>query len=484
MSELAYLSAIELTAKLRNREVGSEELLDHFIARIDRHDGRINAVVVRDFERARVRAREADAAFARGEDWGPLHGLPMTVKESYNVEGLATTWGLPAMAQNVAPSDALAVERLKAAGAVVFGKTNVPVLLADFQSYNPVYGSTDNPHAEDRTPGGSSGGSAAALAAGFTGLEMGSDIGGSIRNPAHFSGVYGLKPTWGILPPRGHALPGILTPSDISVIGPLARSAADLELALDICGGADALHHPGWDLNLPRPAQTGLGDFRVAAWLDDPHIELDAGVRDLLQAAIDAAARAGARVDDGARPDFDTNESHRDYLRLLHGVMAARRPQEDFERGLERVAKLDPADDSDRAVTLRAMVQHHRDWIGANERRTHLRWAWRRFFDSHDLLLCPIMPVAAFPRDESEDMEARTVRINGKAVRYFDQLFWAGLTGVAYLPSVIAPIGQTADGLPVGLQIVAPEMGDKTAIRFAELLAKELGGFVAPNGLD
>ncbi len=482
MGEPAFEAATVLVEKLRRGEIGSEELLEHFIDRIERYDGALNAIVVRDFERARSRAREADAARMRGEDWGPLHGLPMPVKESFTVAGLPTTWGQPALKDNIAETDALAVERLKAAGAVIMGKTNVPLNLADLQSYNQVYGSTDNPHASGRTPGGSSGGAAAALAAGLTGLEMGSDIGGSIRNPAHFCGVYGLKPTWGILPPRGHALPGVLSPSDISVIGPLARSAADLRLALDICGGADRLQNPGWTLDLPEPRQARLGDFRVAAWLDSDRLPIEGSVRALLQAAVDAVAEAGARVDPEARPDLDPDESHRIYLTLLQGVLAARRPQADLERVRERVGTLDPEDLSDPAVSVRAMVQSHGEWLVANERRTHLRWAWRRFFDSHDLLLCPIIPVGAFPRDESEDLEARRIRINGESVRYFDQIFWAGLTGVALLPSVIAPVGRTPDGLPVGLQIVAPEMGEKLAIRFAELLAEAIGGFRPPEG--
>ena len=237
--EPAFQSAASLAADLRERRIGCRELLDHFIARVDRFNPDLNAIVVSDFERARERARAADAALARGEAWGPLHGLPMTVKDSYDVAGLPTTWGAPELRGNVPETNAVAIDRLLAAGAVVFGKTNVPYNLADFQSYNDVYGTTNNPWDLERVPGGSSGGAAAALAAGLTGLEAGSDIGGSIRNPAHYCGVYGHKPTWGILPLRGHAKPGVLAPTDISAIGPLARDAGDLALALDVMAGPD-----------------------------------------------------------------------------------------------------------------------------------------------------------------------------------------------------------------------------------------------------
>jgi amidase len=270
MDELHYQSATTLARALRDGRLGARELLEHFLVRIDRHNPALNALVWQDREGARARADAADAARARGEPLGPLHGLPMTIKESYNLAGAPSTWGVPELRGNLADEDALAVQRLKAAGANVFGKTNVPLRLADFQSYNDIYGTTENPWCKGRTPGGSSGGSAAALAAGLTGLEIGSDIGGSIRNPAHFCGVFGHKPTWGLLPPRGHALGGALSPTDISVIGPLARSADDLETALRLMAGPDALEAAGLQLDLPeldtahrgvedRPAVPGVG---------------------------------------------------------------------------------------------------------------------------------------------------------------------------------------------------------------------------------
>jgi amidase len=280
MSDIAFRTASELAADLAAGRIGSLELLDHFIARIDEHDGKLNAVVVRDYDRAREAARAIDAARAKGEATGPLAGLPMTVKESHNIAGLKTTWGSTDFADNVANEDSVVVQRLKRAGAVIFGKTNVPYMLADWQSYNDIYGQTNNPHDLGRSPGGSSGGCAAAIAAGLTGLEIGSDIGGSIRNPAAFCGVYGLKPTWDIVPYVGHALLPTLSTPDITVTGPIARGIDDLEATLDIIAGPTAVMAEGWKLDLPHESRTSLSDFRVAMWMDSDIAPVDSAVGD------------------------------------------------------------------------------------------------------------------------------------------------------------------------------------------------------------
>ncbi len=480
MPDIAFSTATSLCAELAERRLGCVELLEHYLNRVDSFNQGINAIVVTDVERARARAAAADEALARGESWGPLHGLPMTLKESFDIEGLPTTWGVPALKDSAAPRNAVQVDRLLNAGAVIFGKTNVPLLLADFQSYNEVYGTTNNPWDHGRTPGGSSGGSAAALASGMTGLEAGSDIGGSIRNPAHYCGVCGLKPTWGILPPRGHAMPGILTPSDISVVGPLARGADDLDLALNVMAGPDVLQAGGWTLNLPPARQERLSDFRVAVWTDSEICPVDAEVGDRLQAAVDAVAAGGARIDDAARPDIDFAEAHDIYRWLLYAVVTSRQPPEAVAAARERLAGLADDDRTDGAIATRATLGYHRDWLAANEARTHMRYRWHEFFQDHDLLLCPISVTAAFPHDQSADSNARTLTVNGAPQPYFQQLFWAGMTGIVYLPSVIVPAGRTPAGLPVGLQIVAPEYGERTAIRFARLLADAIGGFTPP----
>ena len=309
MTDVTFKPAAELAQLIRDRQIGCLELLDHYLERVDRFNPQLNAIIVQDADRARERARQADAALARGEVWGPLHGVPMTCKDSFNVAGLPTTFGSPQLKDNIAAEDALAIQRLKAAGAVIFGKTNVPLWLADFQSYNDVYGTTNNPWDPQRGPGGSSGGSAASLASGMTALEIGSDIGGSIRNPAHFCGVFGHKPTWGLLPPRGHATPGILAQSDLSVIGPLARSAADLELSVQATAGPDELQRAGYRLDLQAPSQTSLGEYRVAVWKNDDIAPVSQEVVGKVEAVAEAISRSGGTVDETARPDFVAHEA-------------------------------------------------------------------------------------------------------------------------------------------------------------------------------
>jgi amidase len=484
MTDLAFRTAAELAAAIRRKEIGCRELLELYIARVERFDDRLNAVVVRDFERARRRADEADAALARGEIWGPLHGVPMTIKESFDVAGLPTTWGAPALKDNIAAKNALAVDRLLAAGVVLFGKTNVPLNLADWQSYNEIYGTTSNPWDVSRVPGGSSGGSAAALAAGLTGIEAGSDIGASIRNPAHYCGVYGHKPTWGICPPRGQAMPGIVAATDISVIGPLARGAEDLEIALQAMAGPDEIDAAGLRLELPRPAQQRLGEFRVAVMPDDRNAEVDDEVRGAVSDLADFLARQGARVSDRARPDIDTRQAWEVYVGLLRAATSRRFGEDEFRRQQETARGLDPEDRSYSALMLRANTMHHRDWLGLNERRHRMRIAWAAFFKEYDLLLCPAAATAAFPHDQAGERHERTITVNGRAVLGVEQMFWAGYSGMAYLPSTVAPAALNPAGLPIGVQIVGAQYHDLACISFARLLEREYHGFVAPPGYE
>ncbi|MCZ6712142.1 MAG: amidase [Gammaproteobacteria bacterium] len=480
MSELAFLSATELAGKIKSKAVSSEELLRHYYDRIDTHNESLNAIIAEARDDALARAKDADEALARGEDWGAFHGVPMTVKESYNITGLPTTWGNPLWKDNIAKEDAESVKRLKAQGVVVFGKTNVPLMLADFQSYNDVYGTTNNPYDLERTPGGSSGGSAVALAAGLTGLEIGSDIGGSIRNPAHFCGVFGHKPTWNLLWMRGHSPPGDMRGApDISVIGPLARSATDLKTAVKIMAGPDEIKARGYQLNLPSLENRTLSDLRVAVWPDDECCRVDAEVRARVENVTQAFKDAGASVNESARPDFATVHSHETYRNLLQATMSARMPDAEYDSLKAHVATLDPDDNSAKAATLRAQVASFKDWKKNDELRAHLRWNWFEFFKDYDVLLTPIMPTAAFPHDH-RDFGERTVLVNNEERPYFEQVFWAGLTGVSYLPSTVIPTGLNGQGLPIGLQIVGPEYGDLITIGVAEQLEAAGFGFTPP----
>jgi amidase len=482
MLDTPFRSAKQLAADIRKKKIGCLELLDLYLARVEKHDGALNAVVVRDFDRARTRARAADRALARRQVWGPLHGVPMTIKESYDGAGLPTTWGVPAYAKNVATKNAVAVDRLLGAGVVLFGKTNVPLFLGDWQSFNAIYGTTNNPWDVTRAPGGSSGGSAAALAAGLTGLEAGSDIGSSIRNPAHFCGVYGHKPTWGIVPRTGQALPWQTAAVDIDVVGPLARSADDLALALSVMAGPEEIEAVGWQLRLAPPRQKRLRDFKVALMLDAPDIAVDREVQDRLQALGDFLGRHKARVDDRARPAVDTAEAFAVYTRLLRAATSDRQSDADFEQNAAIARGLAVADQSYYARAMRAAVLSHRDWLAANETRHRMRRAWAEFFTKYDLLLCPVAGTAAFPHDQKGERHERTLVVNGRRVPVTDHLFWAGYTGAFYLPSTAAPCGFTPAGLPVGVQIVAPQYGDLTSLAFARLLEREFQAFVPPPG--
>jgi amidase len=481
MTDLHFQSATAIARAIRDGEITARGALEHFLDRVDRLNGPINAVVVDVREAARARADGADAAKAAGASLGPLHGVPMTIKESYQLAGTPTTYGVPQLRHNTAKVDALAVQRLAGAGANVFGKTNVPIRLADFQSYNDIYGVTGNPWDPGRTPGGSSGGSAAALAAGLTGLEIGSDIGGSIRNPAHFCGVFGHKPTWNLIPPRGHVTDDSLSPTDISVVGPLARSAFDLETALGIMAGPDEIETPGLAVNLP-PLTAPLSDLRIGIWASaEPFCPTSSAVGARVQAVADALGRAGARVDDKARPDFAAAHSHEVFSALLMSAMAARLPDEEFRRRVARADGLDADDMSRGAVQVRWETLRTRDWARYNEARTKLRWAWRRFFDGVDFLITPVMPVTAFPHDHRPEGE-RVIDVDGQSLPYFNQTFWAGLAGVAYLPATVFPAGLATDGLPVGLQIIGPAYGDLGAIQLAQRLEQMGFAFVAPPG--
>ncbi len=480
MTDYAFASATELVAAIKGKEISSLELTDLYIDRIEKYDGDINAVVVRDFERAREAASAADAALARNDDLGPLHGLPMTIKEAYDIEGLPTTWGVPELRENIAASDADTVQRLKNAGAHFMGKTNVPFNLADFQSFNEIYGTTSNPWDPDRTPGGSSGGSSAALAAGLTGLEAGSDIGGSIRNPAHFCGVYGHKPTWGVVSGDGHAPPGVVAPADIAVVGPLARSAEDLSLSMDIVAGPNRLDRVGWRLDLPRPVKSDLRDFRIAIWPTDEQAPVSREISDRIQHLGDSLSRLGATVSDTARPDIDLAASMVTYNSLLWGVMSAGMSEEEKAAHREFNASTQ-LDESMASQLSHFSVQEHGEWAMHDNQRHHLRRAWRRFFDDWDILLCPQMATTAFPHDHG-DYLGRTLTVDNEEQNHFQQIFWAGIITVAHLPSTVFPTGPGSDGLPIGLQAVGAEYQDYTTIEFSRLMAREFGGFVPPPG--
>jgi amidase len=477
----SFLPAHQLAELARSGKIGCGELLDHFIARVERLDSKINAVVVRDFERARKRAKALDN---QPDKSAPLFGVPMTVKESFDIAGLPTTWGVLAERNSIAIRNALAVDRLLAAGAVVFGKTNVPLLLADWQSYNAIYGTTNNPWDLARSPGGSSGGSAAALAAGMTGLEIGSDIGSSIRNPAHFCGVFGHKPTWGIAPPLGQALNGNVAQSDISVIGPLARSADDLVLALNAIAGPEEIEASGWKLDLAPPRAMRFDQMRVAVMTDHELSEVDATIAGKIESLASFLSKQGARVSATARPDLDLTKAHHLYIEMLRATTSARIDTATMQQWRAEAKRLPSEDTSYYALMARGNAMLHRDFLIANEQRQRMRRAWAMFFRDWDVFLCPAAASPAQPHDHAGERWERTMEVNGHRVPSTDQMFWAGISCFFLLPASVAPLGFTPSGLPIGVQIVGPQFGDRTTIAFARLMEQSWQGFVAPPGWD
>lgn len=452
-----YAAATTMAVDLQAKRISASELLEAHVERHKALHGMLNAVVATDLERARNDAAAIDAARAHGDALGPLAGIPMTIKDGYDVEGLPATAGNTLFANRPPKcADAELVARTRAAGAVIWGKTNVPFMLSDFQSYNEIYGTTNNPYDVSRVPGGSSGGAAAALAAGITPLEIGSDIGGSLRHPANFCGVYSLKPTWGVLPMKGHVPPppGFdLGDPDLGVGGPMARNVGDLKLLWDVLN--KRAH------TAPKPKTRG----RIAIWIEEKGWPLDNAVKEQVKALGSAFAAAGLRVD-YAKPALTGIEMENTYLDILTPIIAGGFP--DSLR--EAMAKMREADkkmvadgrDHDGAARYRLRVtQSDQDIMAAIRKRQTQKDALASFFaDGWDAILMPISPVPAFRHDHSDPVNTRTLHVNGNTERYMSMLSWISLATSLHAPALALPAGRTVDGLPVGAQLVGPEHGD------------------------
>jgi len=482
-SEWSFKSAVELSAALTAKKVSAVELTQDAIDRIERHDGKVNAICIRDFDRALDAARQADAALARGER-KPLLGLPMTIKESFNIAGLPTTWGFVPQKDFKPAEDALAVARIRQAGGVILGKTNVPVGLGDWQSYNDIYGTTNNPYDLGRTPGGSSGGSSAALAAGYCALATGSDIGGSLRVPAFHCGIFAHKPTINLCPARGETpppFPAIPREGDLAVIGPMARTAADLSLLLDVMAGPDPLDAGvAYNLDLPVARHQSLRDFRVLMIDSHPLLPTDRDVRGAIDRLATDLSKVGVTIARESVQFVDFAETSRLYMRMLLSFLGAFFPPEEFADSQTRASQLAPEDRSLSAERLRGITASHRAWVLDAGARAGLRAQWRSLFKSFDAVICPILPTPAFPHDRSPQQNLRLINIDGKDYPYSDQLAWPGLATLPGLPATAVPLGLSKDGLPVGVQIIGPFLEDRTPLKLAELIEREFGGFVPP----
>ncbi len=482
MVDLVFKSALEQGRLLQTGKLSARELLEACLDQFARHNAAVNAVVVTDITRAQHAADAADKRLKAGAPLSALDGVPMTAKESFDWTGTPSTYGDPALINNFPSSDAETIKRLSAAGAVMYGKTNVPLDLADWQSFNDIYGTTNNPWDLTRTPGGSSGGSAAALASGMTSLEIGSDIGASIRNPAHYCGVYGHKPTYGVVPYRGQMRPGIVVAPDISVLGPLARSAKDLTAMMEILVGEVEPEARGLHVSLPKATQKSLKDFRVAVKTTSAIADVDMTIQNKILGLAERLSSRVGKLSSRAAPDFSDEENYEIFITLLRATASRRQSDAQYHEAVLKAAKLPHSDKSYVAMMTRAFALSHRDWLRVNERRHHMRLAWDAFFEDWDVLLCPIAASTAFPHDHVGERHERMITVNGKHVSTIDQRFWAGYSGGYYLPSTIAPLGLADDGLPVGVQIISRQYGDAVALKFAELLEREYGGFEPPPG--
>ncbi len=487
MTELAFQSAVEQVGAIRAGKISSSELLDYYLERIKRLNSDLNAIVCMDIEQAKERARAADEAMARKEVWGLLHGLPVTIKDTLEVSGMPCTAGAPQLKEHIASKHAEVVQSLVDDGAIVLGKTNVPLYAGDFQSFNDVYGQTNNPWDASLTPGGSSGGAAAALSAGLCSLEIGSDLGGSIRLPPHFCGICGHKPSYGIVPQKGHIPPppGIFTGEysigiDMMVVGPLARSIEDIEQAMDIIVGPEPPDRRARSINLPGPRKPSLEEYKIGFWPDDPACAVDASVGDVIQVAIDDLSRNGASITE-THPEIDFANSYNVFLSLNAAVMGAGVPEKMFKKWVDTAGTLSIEDASYSSNFIRGATQRHRRWIERNGMREIMRQKWADFFQTYDALICPPAVLPAFAHDHGYVFD-RVLSINGVERPYMDIMGWSGLASVAKLPATVLPVGRTPEGLPVGIQVIGPYLEDRTPIHIARLISEIIGGFMPPPG--
>lgn len=476
MADLNALDATALLQALDGRRISSLELLDASIARSHQLKDRVNAVVTEELEPARRRARQIDDRRAKGEssiDIGKLAGLPMTIKDCFDVDGMPASTGLEAFLDRPA-GDAAAVGPARTEGALIWGKTNVPVMAGDWQSYNDVYGTTNNPWDTERTPGGSSGGAAAALATGITSLEIGSDIGGSLRIPASFCGVYAHKPTYGLVPLRGHVPPppGVVAEPDLGVAGPMARSARDLRLLLSVMAGNVA----------PKAPPMALAGVKVGLWLDEPAFILDAEVRAVIETFVADLAGEGVVVEPIQSP-VDGRHLLDTYQTLLMPIVAAgmsNRGTLEMMRGPAKLA-MSLGGKPPWAKSVLAMTATHHDWLIANEARVKMGQSVRRLFDKYEVIIAPVSPVVAFPHDHSPFARRKLLCSDNRKIPYEAMIRWIALATACGLPVTSIPVGLSNDGLPVGVQLIGPRGGDAKTLAVAEAIEDRLGGFRAPE---
>ena len=472
-------SALEAAAAIRERKISAVELTQHTLRRIDTSQTKLNSYVYQLRDQALEAAKQADQAIDRKAATGPLHGVPINVKESFGVRGQPCTWGVPEFKDAKAAADSVSVRRLRDAGAILLGATNVPKFLMDGQSFNEIYGVSNNPWDLARTPGGSSGGSAASLAAGLAFFSIGSDIGGSIRTPASFCGIYGHKPTLDIVSMAGH-LPGGLETNPgfstlLAVAGPLARSAEDLEAGLRILAGAEPPDSRAFQWTLPKPRHQRLRDYRIGYLLEDPAVPVSTETKSVLEGAIRACEKAGAKVKQGWPEGFQFQDLLDTYFFLLGAFDFSVMPPERQHRVRPHFEK--------RSDTLaKGALSSFAEWQQKNGKRLAYRALWEKTFESVDVFLLPTAFTTAFPHDPTPPDQRMIPMPEGGSQNFWSLLSYITPATLTGCPATTAPAGLSKSGLPVGLQIIGPYLEDATPIGFAQLLAREIGGFPAPPG--
>ncbi|MFO7570082.1 MAG: amidase [Smithellaceae bacterium] len=485
-------TATEAIKAIHSGVVSSRELTKHVFGRIRKHNERINAFVTLNEEQAQKRARQADEALAAGKNWGQLHGLPIVIKDQFRTAGLRTTCGFPELANYVPEENAVAVERLLNAGAIIIGKTNTPIGASDIQTYNKVAGTTNNPWDVTRTSGGSTGGGAAALAAGFGFLELGADLAGSIRTPSNFCGVCGHKSSLNIVPYQGAIppLPSLLSSSislaglnDLAVVGPLARSARDLKLALEIIAGPSPEDAVAGRWKLPKARKTSLKEYKIGFVMDDPFCPVNPDIASMMRKTAGALRKEGVKMKEGWPEGIAPDEVFDIYFKLMAAFVSQSPAFTDAVIHMLKLLYYMPYGETQRSF-VEGLTLSHKDWYALGVRRLQSRLAWREYFKTYDAFLMPANCIPAFSHNHDRNMWGRVIDSSDKPRYYAETFKWISIATLAGLPVTVIPAGRTRDNLPVGIQIMGPYMEDGTSLDLAMRMEKILGGFAPPEGFE
>jgi Asp-tRNA(Asn)/Glu-tRNA(Gln) amidotransferase A subunit family amidase len=470
MDELTFLPAVSMAEQIRRKAISALELIEAHLAKIARLNPQLNAFTQVDDERAIAHARVAEGAVMRGETLCPLHGVPISIKSSIDVHGLPCEVGTRLRAGWVASADAPLVARLKSAGAIVLGVTNTPELLMAWETDNLLYGRTNSPWDLERTPGGSSGGEAAAIAAGMSAGGVGSDGGGSIRVPVHFSGICGLKPTPGRIPATGHYPPAAGAMAQLGVVGPMARTVADLKVLFEVMQGPDDSDTYSAPVPLRWPSDGEVKKLRVGYFEDDGRTPVTAETRAALRTAVEALRGAGFQVEE-FRPDGleDARLLWREFF-VVAGGMLLRPMFKDREGDLSPILREFLEWSAERKHTAETLLD-------AWTRRDLARSQFQNQMQKYPIILCPAAAIPAFRHGE------RSWNVEGQTVVYLDAWSYTEWFNLLGNPAAVVPVGRSPEGLPIGVQVVGRMWEEERVLSVLAVLERECGGWKAPPNL-